>query len=73
MGYLFFAPEDEPKGPQVRREREAKRICYQCPVLNQCRTYALSTREPYGVWGGTTERDRRRTSHTIGVATRQTG
>ncbi|MFD9664138.1 WhiB family transcriptional regulator [Rhodococcus sp. NPDC059968] len=57
--YLFFAPEDEPKGPRVRREREAKRICLRCPVLDQCREYALSTREGYGVWGGTSELDRR--------------
>ncbi|QSE81166.1 WhiB family transcriptional regulator [Rhodococcus koreensis] len=57
--YLFFAPEDEPKGPRVRREREAKRICLRCPVLDQYREYALSAREGYGVWGGTSELDRR--------------
>jgi hypothetical protein len=60
--YLFFAPEDEPKGPRVRREREAKRICGHCPVIDQCRRYAFSAGEPYGVWGGTSELDRRTAS-----------
>ena len=30
-----------------------------CPVLQQCRSHALAVREPYGVWGGLTERERR--------------
>ncbi|TQC49445.1 WhiB family transcriptional regulator [Rhodococcus sp. WS4] len=56
--YLFFATEDEPKGPRIRREREAKRIFHRCPVIDPCRTYALDSRERYGVWGGTSERER---------------
>ncbi|MFC9836448.1 WhiB family transcriptional regulator [Rhodococcus sp. NPDC127530] len=70
--YLFFAPEDEPKGPRVRREREAKRICSQCPVVDQCRTYALSARERYGVWGGTSEDDRRQAAFTATSPTQNT-
>lgn len=31
-----------------------------CPVLTECRKHALTTREPYGVWGGMTEDDRAR-------------
>mgnify|MGYP002753500384 CR=1 FL=1 len=30
-----------------------------CPVLEECRDHALSTREPYGVWGGMSEEERR--------------
>ena len=55
---LFFHPEGE-RGP-ARRERDAsaREICASCPVLQQCRTHALTVREPYGVWGGLTEDDR---------------
>ncbi|MFD9668910.1 WhiB family transcriptional regulator [Rhodococcus sp. NPDC059968] len=65
-------PEDEPKGPRVRREREAKRICSQCPVVDQCRTYALSAGERYGVWGGTSEDDRRQAAFTATSPTQNT-
>ena len=39
---------------------EAKSICALCPVREACLEYALSTREKNGVWGGLTERERRR-------------
>jgi WhiB family redox-sensing transcriptional regulator len=39
---------------------EAKAICAQCPVQHACLEWALSTREREGVWGGATERERRR-------------
>ena len=38
----------------------AKRICADCPVKDQCREYALTHRIDHGVWGGTSERERRR-------------
>jgi WhiB family redox-sensing transcriptional regulator len=55
---LFFHPEGE-RGP-ARRERDAaaRQVCSTCPVLQQCRSHALTVREPYGVWGGLTEDDR---------------
>jgi WhiB family transcriptional regulator, redox-sensing transcriptional regulator len=37
---------------------EAKRICYECPVLKACRSWALSQHETIGVWGGLSEQDR---------------
>jgi len=37
-----------------------KAICAGCPVRQQCLTYALDTNQTYGVWGGTSERERRR-------------
>ncbi|HEX6208360.1 MAG TPA: WhiB family transcriptional regulator [Actinomycetota bacterium] len=40
--------------------REAKRICAQCEVRIECLKYALRHDERYGVWGGMSERERRR-------------
>ncbi len=39
---------------------EARAICRSCPVLETCLEWALSSRERDGVWGGATERERRR-------------
>jgi WhiB family transcriptional regulator, redox-sensing transcriptional regulator len=39
---------------------EAKEVCAGCPVRQPCLEYALVNREREGVWGGTTERERRR-------------
>jgi len=41
-------------------EHTAQRICATCTVRNSCATYALEHDELRGVWGGLTERDRRR-------------
>lgn len=38
----------------------AKRICEDCPVQEPCLEYALLNRIDHGVWGGTSERQRRR-------------
>lgn len=55
---MFFHPEGE-RGPRRRnREIAAKAICASCPVLTQCRDYALAIREPYGIWGGLSEDER---------------
>lgn len=40
--------------------REAKDICRACPVVDQCLTWALEHPQRYGIWGGTSERDRRK-------------
>jgi WhiB family redox-sensing transcriptional regulator len=50
---LFF-PSD---GVGVDR---ARKICATCPVKAECLEYALSNRIDHGVWGGTSERERRR-------------
>ncbi|MGA4692320.1 MULTISPECIES: WhiB family transcriptional regulator [Rhodococcus] len=57
---IFFPPDDESRGMRQRRERTAKQICTSCPVRIPCRDYALETRERHGIWGGTSESDRRR-------------
>lgn len=38
----------------------AKAVCAECDVRLTCLEYALSHREKQGVWGGATERERRR-------------
>lgn len=38
----------------------AAQVCQQCSVRVACLEYALSEREKAGVWGGATERERRR-------------
>jgi WhiB family redox-sensing transcriptional regulator len=38
--------------------RVARQLCQCCPVQAECRAYALSTHVRYGVWGGTSERQR---------------
>jgi len=40
--------------------REAKKICGQCEVSAQCLEYALQNDERFGIWGGLSERERRR-------------
>lgn len=55
----FFHPEGERGRSRKERVRVAKMICATCPVLEQCRAHALAMREPYGVWGGMSEEERR--------------
>jgi len=40
--------------------QEAQRICADCPVSSTCLEYALENRIDHGVWGGASERERRR-------------
>ncbi|MGW3483473.1 WhiB family transcriptional regulator [Rhodococcus indonesiensis] len=56
---VFFGPDDEQRGARQRRERTAKQICHGCPARIPCRAYALDSRQRYGIWGGTTEAERR--------------
>ena len=49
-----FFPSD---GVGVER---ARRICAECPVRDACLEYALTNRIDHGVWGGASERERRR-------------
>lgn len=40
--------------------REAKKICLGCEVRHECLDYALAHDERFGIWGGLSERERRR-------------
>ena len=57
---LFFPPQiPESKDERGAREGQAKAICARCPVRARCLDYAIATREPYGIWGGLNETERR--------------
>lgn len=59
MPISMFYPDNGLRGPTLRHlEAEAKAICRQCPVVDSCRTHAERCDEPYGIWGGLTERER---------------
>ncbi len=40
--------------------RDAKKICTSCEVRNHCLEYALQNDERFGIWGGLSERERRK-------------
>ncbi len=40
--------------------RDAKRVCLSCDVRSECLEYALAHDERFGIWGGLSERERRR-------------
>jgi WhiB family transcriptional regulator, redox-sensing transcriptional regulator len=40
--------------------REAKEVCRGCVVREECLEYALANGEKFGIWGGMSERERRR-------------
>ncbi|HEV2766798.1 MAG: WhiB family transcriptional regulator [Actinobacteria bacterium] len=50
---VFYPHEDE-------EAEAAKEVCGVCPVRQACLEHALVARERDGVWGGATERERRR-------------
>jgi WhiB family transcriptional regulator, redox-sensing transcriptional regulator len=54
---LFFPIA--PSGPALQQAAQAKAICAHCPVRLDCLSYALDTGQDAGVWGGTTEEERR--------------
>ncbi len=51
--------------------RAAKMICRACPVTTECLDYALTHHEAYGIWGGLSERQRRRLRHGAPATARQ--
>lgn len=40
--------------------KAARAVCSGCVVRAQCLEYALNNKEQFGIWGGTSERERRR-------------
>lgn len=55
---LFFPVSSS--GAGQRQEEKAKSLCGRCQVCRQCLAFALATSQAHGVWGGTTEDERRR-------------
>jgi len=54
---LFFP--DGMAGPTLGQVRAAKLVCRACPVRIQCLDFATRTGVVSGIWGGTTEQERR--------------
>lgn len=52
---LFFPTSDTPQ----RLVAKAKAVCARCPVAEECLEYAFETNQVSGIWGGTTEDERR--------------
>ncbi|AZM63887.1 MULTISPECIES: WhiB family transcriptional regulator [unclassified Streptomyces] len=46
-------------GPALLQTEQAKAVCRRCPVREQCLQWALRTGQSIGVWGGTSEEERR--------------
>jgi WhiB family redox-sensing transcriptional regulator len=46
-------------GPAIEQIRAAKAVCQQCEAQAACLEYALATHQDSGVWGGTSEEERR--------------
>ncbi|ASR34584.1 transcription factor WhiB [Prauserella marina] len=46
-------------GPGARQSERAKAVCARCPVRSECLEYAIDTGLDYGIFGGTTEVERR--------------
>lgn len=55
---LFFHPDGERGKARKHRQRLAKRICADCPVISQCRQHAIAFQESFGTWGGMAEDER---------------
>ena len=53
--------------------REAKEVCRGCVVRSDCLEYALANGEKFGIWGGLSERERRKVRRSRALARRSTG
>lgn len=54
---LFFPVGHETSATVKAQLAEARKVCANCPVLEQCREWAIP-REAFGVWGGMSENER---------------
>ena len=50
----FFPPDNDYSDVE-----KARKICKSCPVWRECLSYAVTTKQPYGVWAGSTPYQRR--------------
>ena len=47
-------------GPAIEQIDQAKAVCHECPSQGPCLEFALMTNQDSGVWGGTSEEERRK-------------
>lgn len=60
-------------GQALEQIEAAKAICAECPVRQECLEFALATNQESGVWGGTTDEERRRLRKTWRADQRDVG
>lgn len=56
---LFFPVGSINSGPAMVQTDQAKAVCRRCPVTQRCLEWAVEMGPFEGIWGGTTERERR--------------
>jgi WhiB family redox-sensing transcriptional regulator len=56
---LFFPLGNVTSGPTLIQIDEAKEVCRRCPVTERCLAWAMNSEPVEGIWGGTTEAERR--------------
>jgi WhiB family redox-sensing transcriptional regulator len=49
-------------GQAIQNTESAKQVCQECEARSECLEFALTARIEYGIWGGTSEDERRRLS-----------
>ncbi len=59
-------------GPAIEQIETAKAVCRQCHAQTQCLEYAIETNQDSGIWGGTSEDERRQLRKAAQQRARQT-
>jgi WhiB family transcriptional regulator, redox-sensing transcriptional regulator len=49
---------------------KAKQVCSECPACDDCLQYALETNQDSGIWGGTSEEERRQMRRQMAARTK---
>ncbi|MFJ2374574.1 WhiB family transcriptional regulator [Streptomyces sp. NPDC087769] len=69
---LFFPVGAGTSGPMLVQTDAAKAVCLGCPVKKQCLDWAMKADPVEGIWGGTTEAERRAMRRSAARASRNT-
>ncbi|MBW8699150.1 Transcriptional regulator WhiB1 [Streptomyces sp. MBT84] len=70
---LFFPIGSVNSGPVAMQADEAKAVCRRCPVMTHCLEWAVAAGPVEGIWGGTTEGERRALRRRVARGSAATG
>jgi len=59
-------------GPAIEQIENAKAVCDSCEAQTECLEYALATNQDSGIWGGTSEEERRKLRKQYNARNRRT-